>query len=278
MIKRPVLRYFGGKWRLAPWIISHFPEHRVYVEPFGGAGSVLIRKKRSYAEIYNDFDGEIVNVFKVLQNKETSLELERLIRLTPFSRIEYDNAHKVCKKPLERARRTIIRSFMGFGADSINLNNSKSGFRNDSNRSGATPAHDWRNYPNHIKLFCQRLQGVVIENISALELLRKFSQRSDYLFYLDPPYEHKTRSKARYHGYALELSDSEHEELIAALKKIQGMVILSGYESEIYDSLKWEKVTCSAFADGAQKRTECLWFNQQCIDALRNDELQLEFN
>jgi hypothetical protein len=78
---RPALRYHGGKWRLAPWIIGNFPPHRTYVEPYGGAASVLLRKRRCYAEVYNDLDSEIVNVFRVL--RDTVEALAQLCRCKP---------------------------------------------------------------------------------------------------------------------------------------------------------------------------------------------------
>ena len=87
-IKRPALRYYGGKWNLAPWIISFFPPHKNYVEPCGGAASVLLQKPRSPLETYNDFDGNVVNFFRVLRDRPD--ELIRKIRLTPWARAEYE--------------------------------------------------------------------------------------------------------------------------------------------------------------------------------------------
>lgn len=77
---RPLLRYHGGKWKLAPWIINHMAEHKTYVEPFGGGGSVLIRKPRAYAEVYNDLDGDVVNLFRVARDRGE--ELRQALALT----------------------------------------------------------------------------------------------------------------------------------------------------------------------------------------------------
>src|SRR3954470_24963100 len=87
---RPALRYHGGKWKIAPWIISHFPPHRIYVEPFGGAASVLLRKHRAYAEVYNDLDDWAVNLFRLLGDEQSAERLRRLLELTPFARTEFE--------------------------------------------------------------------------------------------------------------------------------------------------------------------------------------------
>lgn len=84
---------------LAPWIIANLPPHRIYVEPFGGAASVLMRKPRAYAEVYNDLDGDVVNVFRVLRDAEAAGRLEALLRLTPFARDEFFAAYEESVDP-----------------------------------------------------------------------------------------------------------------------------------------------------------------------------------
>jgi DNA adenine methylase len=188
MRPRPVLRYHGGKWLLAPWIISHFGPHRVYVEPFGGAASVLMRKKRSHVEIYNDQWETVVNVFRVLRDPVKAAELARMLHLTPFARDEFEEISALDLAELsdvERARCTVLRSLAGFGSASTNGAH-VTGFRANSAASSTTPAIDWANYPAHISRFVQRLKGVVIENRNAVDVIRQHDSRST-LFYLDPP-------------------------------------------------------------------------------------------
>ena len=75
-VQSPAIRYHGGKFRLAPWILGFFPEHRIYVEPFGGAAGVMIQKPRAYSEVYNDMDDELVNFFRVVQDASQRQQME----------------------------------------------------------------------------------------------------------------------------------------------------------------------------------------------------------
>ena len=168
---RPVLRWHGGKWKLAPWIISHFPAHRVYVEPFGGAASVLLRKERAKAEIYNDLDQGVVTLFRVLQDPTSAARLLDLLQLTPFARDEFRLSNQPTEDPIERSRRMIIRAFMGFGSNAhnekgmqfrANVRWPSGGFRPNSNQSGTTPARDWSHYPEALALVIERFHEVVV--------------------------------------------------------------------------------------------------------------------
>jgi DNA adenine methylase len=270
-LTRPALRYHGAKWMLAPWILSHFPRHRVYVEPFGGSASVLLRKDRVHADIYNDLDGDLVTYFRILRDPIKAAQLIEAIRLTPFARDEFEEAYEPTDCDLERCRRMVIRSFMGFGSDGTNLL-VKTGFRGNSNRSHTTPAGDWRNLPPALEVVTERLRGVVIENRSAAEVMRTHDKPKT-LHYVDPPYLPETRSAATYragHGYRHELTTEDHEELLELLLDLEGMVVLSGYPADLYDDrlTGWRVVDKETYADGARPRTERIWINASCASAL----------
>lgn len=271
---RPVLRYHGGKWMLAPWVISYFPVHKIYVEPCGGAASVLMRKPRSFAEVYNDLDGEVVNVFRVLRDPAAAADLERLLRLTPFAREEFNGSYEPSDDPIEQARRTVVRCFMGHGSTAQNPSQ-RTGFRFRTYSSNRTGPADWLNYPNALGAMSERLQGVLIENRPATRVIEEHDS-ADTLHYVDPPYVAAARYIGRpdsggARGYRHEMTDDQHRELAAALQAAAGMVVISGYPCDLYDRelyAGWKRVSRGALADGARKRTEVLWLNPAAADQL----------
>ncbi len=266
---RPIINYHGGKWRLAPWILEHMPPHRIYVEPYGGAGSVLMRKTRSMVEVYNDLDGEVVNLFRVLRDPAQARELERALRLTPFSRREFLDAYAPADEPVERARRLVARSLMGFGSASHNPC-FKTSFRANSRTKRMGYAGEWITYPDNMLLVTERLQGVVVEERPALEVIRRHDS-PETLFYVDPPYPKETRHRGlKTACYMHEMEEEDHIALAETLRQTQGMALVSCYRTPLYDTLfrGWTCVTRDAFADGARRRTEVLWLSPRLVSAL----------
>jgi DNA adenine methylase len=267
---RPVLRYHGGKWRLAPWIVAHFPPHRVYVEPYGGGGSVLMRKPRSYSEVYNEASGEVVNVFRVLQDEGKAAQLARLLYLTPYAREEFDASYGEQADDVDRARYTLVRSFQGYGSASTAREHA-TGFRAHAHRNGTTPAHDWANYPKHVRTFVARLRGVVIENRDALEVIAQ-QDSPGTLFYVDPPYPLSTRN-SNHQSYAQEMTDDDHRRMAEVLHRVRGMVVLSGYACPLYDRdlfRAWERHECRTIKstnNASAPSTEVLWLNDAAARA-----------
>ncbi len=254
--------------------MSFFPPHNTYVEPFGGAAGVLLQKPRCYAEIYNDLDGDIVNFFRVLQDESKSQKLVSKLIVTPFAREEFDLAYEETDDEIERARRTVIRSTMGFG--SAGATKGGTGFRIDMRRTYGTASHLWAKYPESIAAITSRLQGVLIENRHAIEVMQKHDA-NDTLHFVDPPYVESTRTGGNRY-YRHELSDDDHQELLSTLKSLQGMVVLSGYETDMYNDILtgWEihriKARISAHR-GTTSRTECVWINPQCAEQVAQKNL-----
>jgi DNA adenine methylase len=244
---------------------------------------VLLRKPRAYGEIYNDLDGEVVNVFRMLRDR--GAELQRALELTPFSREEFELSYTLASDPLEAARRTVARSFMGFG--SAAATGERSGFRANSNRSGTTPAHDWANFAPAVEALTDRMRGVVIENRDALAVMVHHDSPQT-LHYCDPPYVHSTRSgkvrgivsqgRASGKAYRHEMDDEHHRQFSLVARSLEGMVVVSGYPCPLYNELfeGWERFERPAYADGARERTEVVWLNAACSIALKRSRAQME--
>lgn len=278
MIASPAIRYHGGKFRLAPWILDHFPDHRIYVEPFGGAAGVLIQKPRAYSEVYNDLDGDMVNFFRVIQDPGMRQQLVQACVFTPYAREEFDLAWGASTDPVERARRLIIRAEMGFG--SAGATKGTTGFRIDAKREYETAQHTWAQYPSRLAALGQRMSGVLIENRPALDVIAAHDT-PETLFYVDPPYVLETRNRRNGGAYRHEMTDADHAALLERLRDVRGMVLLSGYLHPLYERhlSGWErreKVARISGGRGTETRIEMIWMNPALSRTRRNRQLQLQ--
>lgn len=270
-INRPLLRYFGGKWQLRHWIADHFPEHRFYAEPFCGAASVLLAKAPAVGgEIINDLNRETINLFRVMQNDEQRRRLIDLLEWTPYSHAELLLAREPHDDPVERARRTVIRSF--FSIAPSGMKGEGSGLRmggvdlsrldKEGKRTFRNCAADWDGWKLALPMIGERLSRVMIYEKDALEFIRSMSA-PDCLLYVDPPYAHETRSNTRY-----EVDFDQHLKLAETLVGSSSMVVLSGYDSDAYsvfDIYGWRKVEKEYRANMSdRRRVECLWISPNC--------------
>lgn len=253
---KAVMKYPGSKWGLAKWIISHFPEHHSYLEPFFGSGAVLFNKPRSNIETVNDLDDNVVNLFEWIKYDPERLAHE--IYYTPYARQVYEDAFStVPADSLGKAVNFYIRLQMGHG---FRTNGEKVGWKNDvQGRERAYAAKDWCELPDRIMEVAERLRGVQIECMPAVELIKRFNY-PNVLIYADPPYILGTR-----HGkqYRCEMDDQDHEELLDVLIAHKGPVLLSGYDSPLYnDQLQeWHREEAVSYSQTASKRKEVLWMN-----------------
>ena len=250
-----ILKFPGGKWRIADWIISFFPEHKVYCEPYFGSGAIFFNKQPVYTETINDIDGDIYNLFMVCRNYP--LELAKEINLTLFSREEFQHCNERSDNPVEQARRTLVRYHQSFGTSNSSLNS----WRNVQTYGGPRCATMWNYLPEAIIKCCERLKQAQIKNIDGIELIKRYNDK-DTLLYLDPPYLPELRKK---NIYKCEMKEEKHIELLETIKKSNSMIVLSGYDNKLYNSVlsDWYAAEKKTTAQMGKQRTEKLWMNFQ---------------
>ncbi|RVW00012.1 DNA adenine methylase [Mesobaculum littorinae] len=178
----PVAPWIGGKSKLARTIIDRLEQipHRTYIEPFVGMGGVFLRRRqRPRLEVANDLNGEIVNLFRILQ-----VHLPQLMDVMRFqiaSRREFDRLRDMdpsALTDLQRAARFLYLQRLAFGG--------KIGCA-----FGVDPTSGPRFRLGQLKPLLEaaheRLDGVVFECLNWSDLIPRYDS-SEALFYLDPPY------------------------------------------------------------------------------------------
>ena len=259
---RNILKYPGSKWNIAAKLVGLIPEHHSYVEPYFGSGAVLFNKAASRIETVNDLDSEITNLFKCIQMD--SERLARVIITTPFSRETYDKQFEKLESDInldsyERAANFLIRCWQGHG---FRTNGYKVGWKNDvQGRERMYALWNWYRLPEWIVDIAERLRMVQIENRPALEVIERFNHTGVFM-YIDPPYVLGTRAGKQ---YKYEMTDSEHEKLLKTLLQSRAKIMISGYESDMYNSyLKgWNKATFLSCAEHGKPRVEVVWMNYE---------------
>lgn len=260
---RPPVKWHGGKRYLAHRIISFFPSHRIYLEPFGGAASVLLNKKPCEVEAYNDLDLRITRLFRVLQ-KQGRAFVERL-RFVPYSQYEFEQAanYRENASDFEKALCDFIRWRQSFGGKgkswSYTTTRARGGMAGDVNA--------WWTAIAMLPQIIDRLRRVQILCQPAIQAINRFDHE-DALIYCDPPYLHETRDQNSRDVYGVEMTEDEHRQLAEMLNRCKSKVVLSGYPSRLYDELYagWHRVefdVANHSAGGRKKarKRETLWMN-----------------
>lgn len=271
---RPALRYYGSKFNLAPWIISHWPRHNVRVLPFCGGLNEELRAQPVKLTTAADLDGRVLNFFAMLRDNRD--ELVRLIRLTPWHEKEYELSKVTADTPLEDARRFFFHCWMSVQGGP---NPGKSGFRIQKSVDSRfmTPASDAINI-NHLYAVAERLKGIQFLHRDAREIIELFTDTNDCLIFCDPPYLHSTR--AHQSGYAHDSNTALHVETAGLLNKVKGYAIVCGYsqdadgkDNEIYRELYagWTRSDKEARTNSGGKRIESLWLSPRTWQALQDE-------
>lgn len=253
LLMKRILNYPGSKWSMADKIINLMPAHETYVEPFFGSGAVFFNKPKVKVETINDMDGRLVNFFRVCRDNPE--ELIKAIKLTPHSREEYQMSYEQADDSIEDARRLMVRCWQAIGAKTSDI----TGWRSLIESNGPDTNREWDLVWQRIEDVAFRLKGAQIDRQDAVKLLGRYNRKS-VLTYVDPPYLLQTRSKRLYQH---EYNNEDHVEFLELLADFQGDVLLSGYDSVLYDEhlQGWNKLYFDSTAEVGAKRVEVLWLN-----------------
>jgi DNA adenine methylase len=219
------IKWPGGKFYLTKFILAHIPEHKIYVEPFGGGASVLINKQKSDVEVYNDIYFPIYCLFFATKDAFMFERLKHKLYFTLRSFEEYKKATEL----LNNSDDILELAWAIFVA----VTQSHSGMVHKTNwgrffKSNMSTA--WVSALSRLDLVHNRIRNVLLHNEDAFSIIEKYDSR-DTFFYLDPPYPKIVRSHKKLYRHEFE----DHERLLKILREISGKFIISSYDNSLYD-------------------------------------------
>lgn len=276
-----LVRWYGGKGNMVAKLLPLIPKSRVYVEPYGGAASILLNRPVAPVEVYNDLDGRLTNLMRVLQSRDQFRDLLHRLKHAPYSRAEFVRAIDMqdADDPVDRAWAFFVQLNQGFSGVTTNVTKG-----NWSRTFADRACSAWRSRIAALRHQRERVMRVQIDQAPALDVIRYWDS-ADTTFYIDPPYVSEARVSGSRLVYRHEADDNHHRELVEVISNCSGRVVLSGYDSPIYaplDDLGWRResfaVTCSASgrvrgsrlrgtgsATRHAPRTEVVWRNPACF-------------
>lgn len=263
---RPPVKRHGGKAYLARWIVSQMPEHRVFVEPFVGGGSVLLNKPKSELEIAGDLDAGLINLWSYIRTPGSPL-------IGMLSDVEYSQARFDAACEADPKQPGVYGAICYLVRNRFSRGGLGKTFAWSDRLRGGQPgdANAWETIKAELPSIAERVNVVQFNHVTAFTLIPMYDS-PDTLFYLDPPYLHETRTARK--AYEHEMDREAHVQLLEMIRSCTGKVMLSGYRSPLYDEAlaDWDMVAIdlpnhSGQGKAKQRRTECLWSNRPFTEA-----------
>lgn len=209
---KPIIPWMGGKRRLAKHILPLFPQHTCYCEPFCGGAAVFFMKEPSEVEVINDWNGELVNLYRVVKH-----HLEEFIRQFKYALVSRQIFEWLKQTPTEvltdiqRAARFFYLQKNAFGGRAENQTFGTSAV--------APPRMNLTRIEEDLSTAHLRLSRCLIEHLSWEACVRRYD-RPGTLFYLDPPYWATA-------GYGVEFGLEQYDLMADLARTIQGKMVIS---------------------------------------------------
>lgn len=228
MVVLSPLAWPGGKAKQAPNILSYVPQHRTWVEVFGGSLSVTLQKDRaltSEIEVCNDIQSHLIRFWRVYQAQGLDF-IETRMRYLLNSRSEWNVQKYIMNDPTADEEERAFAYYYTL-QNSVNKMGKVWSYNITAKPQSLATRADFERNRQELELAYKRLQGVQIECMEYAKLIKVYGVDRQTFFYLDPPYFIATQNPTSYYGDQHSFGVDDHITLARLLKQTPALWILS---------------------------------------------------